>query len=49
MKSFLYLLFLGKKPRKVNLSLDIPDTTKLAITEDGPGIEYILILFSKHF
>ena len=35
-------LFLGRKPKKQNLSVFNPDITKLDIAAHGPGIENIL-------
>ena len=38
-------MFLGRKPKKQNLSVFKPDIARLAIAEHGPGNEKILCLF----
>ncbi len=36
-RSFLSLLFLGRKPSKENLSVERPDRTRPVIPAEGPG------------
>ena len=45
-RSCIFFLDFGTKPKKVNSDIGSPDNWRLDIIDDGPGIEEILILFS---
>jgi len=48
-KSSIFFLDFGEKPKKINSEIGSPDNCKLEIIDDGPGTEEILILFSMQY
>ena len=44
-RSSIFFLDFGTKPKKVNSDIGNPDNCKLDIIDEGPGTDVILILF----